>query len=729
MQKKLLFKMVLIVSGAVISCTVLAKHVLPTFVGSWYKNAHYLSSDSCLQASFKYVEKVEGDAKAAANKMLANVPHYSDCTWDAPKFIDQEPEIVPIDFPGTEDDWEKIAQDPSLQHSEYWGRYCINKQGYIEHLATVYVHPIYTCPAGSRYSFNFSRDEYGCSTTPGTCDADVVARELDFPLISHAGHVGLTELSDDIIEVAKPAANNAVVHNTTLSKFKAASEYWGEKYGVSGKPNLTDLEAVNIVVTAAEQDCDNLEYTFGWNYAPCDANDTQPKFRCDSFVYYSYLAGAGVKIGEWGITTIPRTLFERLLNYRFTDDEASYMLGNNITGYSNSSGQYIQSLFASPVLNLLQTDEATKNYVLAKEISRRSKLELLWKLSQQYQQTKEKFNYLLNCLGYLKPIELTDRIIAAAKTTKSKTILREYINLLVEAASARDNPQLKAMTVRELPKIREFFRVKIFSATDIEFLRNTILSYGYMAAPNQYYDDLYKVLDRSDIDTNKLRAELLWSEGFYYNSLKAAFASQNMQQKWLTQLISAMQSNSSPITTKFILRIKSGANLRLYASLHQDARIVANEVFNTALYRLFAGEHNYRQINVGIKPLLIRYLAQQKPLLNLNQNTVLKNLLVLHRYYDWLNVYAAVHSSSIDEQREFMAYYIANIKDIYNQLGLIVVADDNVLAKIPLQIITLLNNSFKARPRGGRSRVEKLVMKLGRQKIRQILVSRGGPNA
>jgi hypothetical protein len=141
--------------------------------------------------------------------------------------------------------------------------------------------PIYTCESG------------GCYSEYPYCMADIVARELNGPLISGAGHTGLFA-GTYVLEVLNN--EKQIINLSPLDRFLSASDYWGSGYGFGkNNPEITLEQAVEILNTGLDQQQYNPIYTLSplymegryENYG--DEIITVPGvFRCDSFVQYTY---------------------------------------------------------------------------------------------------------------------------------------------------------------------------------------------------------------------------------------------------------------------------------------------------------------------------------------------------------------------------------------------------------------------------------------------------------
>ncbi|PHI36228.1 hypothetical protein CBQ28_15310 [Pseudoalteromonas sp. GCY] len=117
-----------------------------------------------------------------------------------------------------------------------------------------------------------------------TSVGDVVARDLSISGLGWAGHVGIWDGSK-VLEVLN---DNTVIHKNTLSSFKGASSYWGAKYG-RGTRHGEIVEAGWAQRSFDPEYTITAQYTEGkWVYQNGSFVKVKAKFRCDTFVNYSY---------------------------------------------------------------------------------------------------------------------------------------------------------------------------------------------------------------------------------------------------------------------------------------------------------------------------------------------------------------------------------------------------------------------------------------------------------
>ncbi|NCX93403.1 MAG: hypothetical protein EBX40_01850, partial [Gammaproteobacteria bacterium] len=233
----------------------------PIFSGVWHstQGIHFLDLDACGDYVFSYDEKAVGTAEQAANELLRG-PNESDCVWNEAQFLEKN-ESMPEDYPADLRAWDQAKNDPHNPLIQTWKRSCLDKYGNVQNSKKITLSPMYVCPAGSRIGVYAHNKE--CTTTPDTCDADIVGRSLKYPGISWTGHVGLTVSGWNVLEVLNDAT---VIHVfDSFDEFKTQPieyPYWGDVYMLPGMPSLTDKQALNILSMGVKQADYDPEYTF-----------------------------------------------------------------------------------------------------------------------------------------------------------------------------------------------------------------------------------------------------------------------------------------------------------------------------------------------------------------------------------------------------------------------------------------------------------------------------------
>jgi len=131
---------------------------------------------------------------------------------------------------------------------------------------------------------------------------DILGRDLNIYGLGWLGHVGIWD-GRRVLEVLN---KNIVIQKNSLSSFKKASSYWGTRYGRGSRH-------YKVIRAGWRQRYYSPTYVFSatWRegkYVRRWVWDRRyrrwrlkwvkqsAKFRCDSFVYYSYMKGIGVRL-------------------------------------------------------------------------------------------------------------------------------------------------------------------------------------------------------------------------------------------------------------------------------------------------------------------------------------------------------------------------------------------------------------------------------------------------
>lgn len=152
---------------------------------------------------------------------------------------------------------------------------------------------------------------------PPSGASDVVGRDLYVPGLGFLGHLGMFTGSQQIVQATDAPAPIQVV---TWSEFLTQGGYWGARYvnfgGLVGPVNQAlDQRAFNPQYTTSsswqagryEQRCVSY-YPGGLGRCATWQNVIVPaRFRCDTLVIFSYVAGAGVDLTP--LIIAPRTVY------------------------------------------------------------------------------------------------------------------------------------------------------------------------------------------------------------------------------------------------------------------------------------------------------------------------------------------------------------------------------------------------------------------------------------
>jgi hypothetical protein len=415
----------------------------PQFSGEWRESSDvvFTGFDACGAEVYSYQNKQSRSVKDVAQSIISE-ENREDCSWQKAEFT----EIVPLkerpeDYPADTLSWEEITKNSNNPVTQVWSKTCTNIEGRVLDKKQIFLSPIYICPQNTRHSVDIINNRIGCSTTPDTCAADVVGRDLKYPGVSWAGHVGMTVPGWGVLEVLNDAQ---VIHTDhSFDDFRnqpSEYPYWGDVYDVSNSPSLTEEQALQILTIGFKQAEYDPAYTFSADYQPggkeeilsFNPNHNQLElvqsikravFRCDTFVDYAYLAGAGLQIIESFQLILPVTTYKNFIHNRFISSspflELEKIENKNRVSHQNSPEQTSDSLekvFSSRDLNIELADQVVKRIKENPLISRDEKLYLFWNAALLYQKEPLKFGYLLDTLGFMYPVELEDLLMSQYKT-------------------------------------------------------------------------------------------------------------------------------------------------------------------------------------------------------------------------------------------------------------------------------------------------------------------------
>lgn len=692
------------------SAPVLAKHVLPIFTGFWYTNVNGSNVDACGLTYFSdYVDKTEGDAANIAKRVLQNVPPHEFCTWSVAKLAYYQTG-QPTDFMGTVEDWEQICKQQPDQRVQTWERVCVDDKGYVDDRVEKTVMPSYSCPIGSRYSlFDADSGFIGCSNKPSLCFADVVLRDLASNSMARQpkeneltllGHIGLTFMDTELGsqgKVLEVLDDNQVIQTNSFENFKSRATYYGDKYSLKDNQEITLNQGIDIMNSGLEETtCDEIAYTAGWDWYPCQYDPTRRKktaiFRCDSFVYNAYLKGADIKIMDYSFPAMPSDIFNKFLYTRF-NSESTYnfvdksLLHNDIKditkidyyGKTYLQEQDIQNIFANNNLDIHKADAKTYYFVVIDQsIPRYEKISFLWRLALRYKDNDARFDYIMNCLDYLSPVELTSELINQYQLQDLKNklvILRVLSNITSDDAMLQYNKEgvwLQDLASVNTIKISDFFSKLLHQERNLVILEKAIFLYAHIFEPKQAKADIDAVFERNDIDSSKLQQNLFANAAFYTHQLSIILSSKGMQIKYLPALL---------------------------AKVKQQYNWTA--AFNKSLFFYFVDADFYPKkigfdggkLDDSVRSLLLQYLNQQQPpqfIANHIPNFVYNSQDFI--YYQWLATVYAIQAHSILERNQKIAHYIKNVQDLSYKALLLFYATSEIYNQYSITELNRIHN-------------------------------------
>ena len=678
-MKKHVSRILLFATTYSLTPSINAATALPVFRGIWYDEVQTDYYDACYNRVLKYRNKVEGDAETLAKQLLSDVSRYPECQWGDiyidNSFHDKEP---PSDFDVSRSDWDEILKNNSSPRKLRWRRDCKNSQGQILDTETSITQPSYICPKNSRIGLDTASGSFRCLHPPLPCLADIVGRDLSLTGFGFLGHVGLANQSftDHIIEVLKEPKEAIYVHSLEQFKHFTNTAYWGEKYNLKSEKVMDIDKATKIAKTATSQYKYPFQYTLGWSYHPGGSVENyvynqevkqwqminamrKAKFRCDSFVYYSYLVGANIKIfSRFKPPFLPKHMFKEFLSCRDLEGTVCLADRNEQAFIPDNTNNELQSIFSRHPLNIQLADISTQTFVNDEHIERGVKINQLWSLAIKYQDNAEKFGYLIDILEPLRPIELAPEMIQLYKnqicTENKKHLLNALIDILY-FNNQIDHHKLNNNELRNVIEMQNFMRELLYQEKDKDILKYIIQLYSSIVPASDMQRDIQAALARAEaIDSN------LFTTGEQTMlSLSTAFASPKQQRNLLPSLIAKNQSNDLFLFT--------------LCSFLSDMKSI--------------------QVDNDIKQIVADLLESNKTLLMKQTIETRSSIYQSMPICNWLNAFSNVNVNSENEKPGFMLKYIKSEPNIIMQAGLLSQLNQQAMANLS----TVDKNSYKTR--------------------------------
>src|SRR3990167_1757078 len=671
MKTKKLIISVLFLKGFLFSQNAIADHVLPVFSGAWYTDAQLQYFDSCGQAAFSYTNKLSTTPIALAQQVLGEVPARTDCRWHEAKLTNVNA-ISPPDFPGRQQDWVDVLAHANSQPSFKAQRDCVSPDGKVLDSKVSYIYPGYVCPSFSRYGIDRNKQGEGCTTMPVVCNADVVGRELAIYGGHWLGHVGMTrgfdtnQVYNQVVEIFKQPTDEIKVSLSPIDSFKSmpGAAFWGEKFGIQDKPVITDDEAMKILDAGMAQMNYPFTYTLTWDYHPGGSDvqyvfneETQAwdqvytvreaKFRCDTFVYYSYVTGANLRIiPEYKFPWVPKDMLAVMASCR--DPEGTVCAVNSELQNVQTPLQTVQlaAVFAAKALDIKSADAATKQLVTSTHVSRQAKINQLWSLALRYRNDPIKFGYLLDCLASLRPVELTSELIDAFKQQENKQDRYRLLSVLVASIQVKNESDIERVKnqVANVTKIQHFLHDLLFQNADVTMQKFLIQMYPTVVPAERAHEDISQVLNK-----HGLSASLLSVRAKKMLELHAAFSTAEQQRQQLPDLISQYTEGDQADLWK------------------QTLCFVLNDMSPT-------------WIDDSVRKLLADVLVTNKlALMGLAASVQAVDM----PRCNWLGAYATLMTHSDAEKRRFILNYIYNENDVFAQAQMLAQLPEQLKKQVP----------------------------------------------
>jgi hypothetical protein len=159
--------------------------------------------------------------------------------------------------------------------------------------------------------------------------AEIVGRDLDYPGLGWAGHVGIatttmssakgmSQNADQVIEILNEPMVGQI---NSIANFKSRSKYWGSKYGIADRGE----RGYRVLVEANHQRWWCPEYTSDTDYKIGEGNPHTGarircgRWRCDTFIWWAFLSQGWDTMP--GRVWMPKTLFQ---SFPYYNDERGF---------------------------------------------------------------------------------------------------------------------------------------------------------------------------------------------------------------------------------------------------------------------------------------------------------------------------------------------------------------------------------------------------------------------
>lgn len=319
--------------------------------------------------------------------------------------------------------------------------------------------------------------------------------------------------------------------------------------------------------------------------------------------------------------------------------------------------------------NLKALDVQIVKFITSKKIPRNKKISTLLSLLYKYETDEVKFLYILDSLATLKPIEITDQILAIYKPDMSNDRKVHILSLLEEATNiknpSKQTPEQVSYINTNISKIQDFVSQQINIEQNPLIQYNILSSYTRIIPTEQKTQVLlslltgqYKNIPKEE--TGKLAASLIMDtpsvqdsmiltlldeesqfNPAVYERIIAELSDESINIKLTPYAIDSIdsylkkngkrtyyyQNDGALDATKYWLSIKATAKLESYQSNHTLEEVLRDRVYSpnsSALEKaniLLSSDNQTRE------------LIQQHPDF-MSLSTILKDTLVSHKFID-----------------------------------------------------------------------------------------------
>ena len=226
------------------------------------------------------------------------------------------------------------------------------------------------------------------------------------------------------------------------------------------------------------------------------------KFRCDSFVYYLFKEGAKRKI-DYNGAMLPINIFNSFIEQRYSS--SNFIPSIKVTNTRVVTNQVdlenrIKNLLSKSTMEIQELDILSYNYVISKDIDRLRKINFLWEEIKYFQDDEIKFEYLIDTLTYLKPIEMVDGLIEAYESINDVAKKEKIISLMADSVvynSLSEANNLNKIQIDDILKIQKFIKNILNKPKNDSLFFQALISYASTNSASNTLDVISKIKIKS----------------------------------------------------------------------------------------------------------------------------------------------------------------------------------------------------------------------------------------
>lgn len=479
--------------------------------------------------------------------------------------------------------------------------------------------------------------------------AEIIARDLEYPLVSWAGHVGVTAAADvdkEADQVIEVLWDDPVIQKNSINHFKKQSLYWGSRYGISDRADhaLRILREANL-----QKDLGCATYTFMASYdkskGSYDADGiAHPThcgyFRCDTFINYIFHTG-GYNLKTYtsssesfGKPTYPKLVFESFPKGNGDGPYASQSLTRSTmdAGADNVSVNDL-SLVEIQALNL---EEFTKSVDIPQSLLEESGVKNILRFAKSNRLSIEKRTLLMDKLGFAGSVSQIPAVIQLYEQLNDNEEAMLKHQIIASTQNLYQRHDLISKHPKEKALLQQFYE---------KILRQSLSAYDKV------------IVIRGLIN--------LSSESYVINNLQAINQSIDEQENKIS-LQSALKLklalfNKSPQIEP--IQIQNILNL-----LQQENNSELDGILNIhVIDRLsHAGPNGMQQ---AVKSRIASYLDSVQYQYDVNNKRLIKEEISMFNYGRWLEAKALLESNEFEQASQTIADFIeqqkADVQKVY----------------------------------------------------------------